>query len=251
MINEIQNIFSSKQLREMKDGLRDTDGIKFYLEKQFNLDGAELLSSSSRVPGSEVVPILPTFLSKGKGFADLEYKNAKVIFEAYKHLSREDASDERFWAYLTHTTYWNYMKKRTDVAKSKNKEKYILDHWFVNPLSPSTLVRNDVSRLWWGAYLTHDDELEDPYILTKELFSMQDYTRTIMTSMQGRNRNVLHGVLSFVIDNPEMFSSRKEAKIRLMMRKINQIGGYRLLSSVSKDDVSKILSSMKHEIDSV
>ncbi|MCH7883365.1 hypothetical protein IIA95_03040 [Patescibacteria group bacterium] len=250
-----QYIISSTRLRKMKDELRNKKGSDLYFKKTYIFGDADLLSSETKTPNKPVAPALPGTLTKLKlrGYADLEYKNAKILFEAYQNLTPEDASDERFWAYLTHTTFWDYMKKRTNLGSVSEEKKgdYILTHWFLDPLSPKTIARNDIARLWWSAYLTHDEKLKDPYMLTRQLFSMQDYSRTLIEGVQGRNRNVLHGVLSFVIDNPELFKQRKEAKVRFVMRKINQIGGYRLLSSVSKKEVKNTLKKLEKEITSV
>lgn len=255
MIQKRQYIVNSARLRKMKDDLRNKKGMDLYPKKTYTFEDADLLPSDAKTPSKPVTLILPSTLTKLKlrGYADLEFKNAKILFESYKHLTPEDASDERFWVYLTHTTFWDYMKKRTNL-NSISKEKrgdYILTHWFLDPLSPKTIARNDISRLWWGTYITYDEKLEDPYALTKQLFSMQDYSRTLVEGIQGRNRNVLHGVLSFVIDNSELFEKRKEAKVRFIMRRINRIGGYRLLSSISKKDIKNELKSLEREIVSV
>jgi len=249
MAQERQYIINNTRLRKMKDELRNKKGKGLYSNKVYIFQDSDLLSSEAKTPNKSISPVLPGTLGKlkSRGYADLEYQNAKILFEAYKGLTPEDASDERLWVYLTHTTFWNYMKKRAPKFK-ENGGDYILTHWFLDPLSPKTIARNDVARLWWGAYVTYDEKLKDPYALTKQLFSMQDYSRTLIEGVQGRNRNVLHGVLGFVIDNPALFKDRKEAKVRFIMRKINQIGGYRLLSSISEKEVKDTLTTLEREI---
>jgi hypothetical protein len=252
-MQEQQFIINSEKLRKMKDYLKNGKGVDQYLKRKYEFTDEVLLSSKTKTPGNPVVPILPGIFMRGRSYAELEFKNAQMLFEAYKNLSPEDASDERLWTYLTHTVFWEYMQKRTKIRSGSNEAKgeYILTHWFLEPLSPKTIARNDISRLWWGAYLTYQEGAEDPYALTKQLFSMQDYSRTLIEGVQGRNKNVLHGVLEFVIDNPELFKKRKEAKIRFIMRAVNRTGGYKLLSTVSKEEIKNILKNMKDEIHSV
>ncbi len=247
-----QYVIKSTRLRKMKDELRNNQKVELYSKRIYVFEDKDLLSSKTKIPGKMVKPILPGILSglRLRSYAELEYQNAKILFEAYKKLTPEDASDERFWTYITHTIFWDYMKRRTNLSSQpKNKKSdYILRHWFLDPLSPKTIARNDVSRLWWGAYITYDEKMKNPYALTKQLFSMQDYSRTLIEGTQGRNRSVLHGVLEFVIDNQELFKERKEAKVRFIMRMVNRIGGYRLLSSISKEEVKEILRKKETEI---
>lgn len=251
-MQEQQFIINSEKLRKMKNDLKSGKGAELYLKRKYEFADEDLLSSKTKTPVKPVNPVLSVPI-KVRGYSELEFKNAQMLFEAYKNLSQEDASDERFWTYLTHTVFWEYMKKRTNIASGNNETKgeYILTHWFLEPLSPKTIARNDISRLWWGTYLTYQEESKDPYALTKQLFSMQDYSRTLIEGVQGRNKSVLHGVLEFVVDNQELFKQRKEAKIRFIMRAINRIGGYKLLSAVSKEEVKNILRNMKSEISSV
>ena len=161
------------------------------------------------------------------------------------------ASDARFWIYLSHFDFNEYMRLRFPLPEKNKRSEYIMEHWYLNGISPNTLIRQGISRLWWGAYTTYDSTRENPYELTEELFSMLDYTRTLTTGTQGRNRNFTHAILEFVIENPELFESNKEAKVRFIMRKMNYAGGYNILTSLSKDKIKKILGQYKKEIGNI
>ena len=145
------------------------------------------------------------------------------------------------------------MKKRTDVeAQDEGKRgKYILDHWFVDPMSPASLMNNDISRLWWVVFLTKSKNTKDPYVLTREVFSMLDYTTHLLPGTQGRNETIRFAVLEFVVENPGLFSKNKEAKVRLIMRKLNLRGGYSALSSLDSVQIKSLLEEAVPELKKV
>lgn len=241
-------IFTSSALIKMKEDLRGGRGIKKYLNDKFAILPTDTVQSSLKVPSKEISLADPRGMTGGGGKRD-SVGNAIKIFEAYSSLTPEDASDERFWAYLTHSDFFDYMKKRTNILAQKEEKrgKYILDHWFVDPISPASLMNNDISRLWWVVFLTKTKNAKDPYVLTREVFSMLDYTTHLLPGAQGRNDTIRFAVLEFVVENPDLFSKNKEAKVRLIMRKLNLRGGYSALSSLDSGQIKSLLKETTPE----
>ncbi len=238
-------IFTTAALVRMKDDLRTGKGVKKYLGESFSVEDIDTVQSSLKVPMSKILFPNPP----GGGSRD-SAEAAIRLFEAYSALSPEDASDERFWTYLTHVDFFDYMKKRTDVSAQKESKrgKYILDHWFVDPMSPASLMNNDIARLWWVVSLTKTKDAKDPYVLTREVFSMLDYTTHLLPGAQGRNETIRFAVLEFVVGNPTLFSNSKEAKVRLIMRRLNLRGGYSALSSLDSDQIKALLEETVPEL---
>ena len=71
---------------------------------------------------------------------DDDFENMKIIYENLKDLTDSQASDERIWPGLAHHYFWN---------------------------STKAPFLNGLSRLWWYARYTYNENLEDPYELTK------------------------------------------------------------------------------------
>lgn len=97
-----------------------------------------------------------------------DVENIKIIYSNLKELTDSQASDERLWAGLAHGKFWNYMQKRwpipTDADKDKQKG-FILQHYFFNNGSRSTVL-NGIARLWWYGRLFYDETNENnPYEL--------------------------------------------------------------------------------------
>lgn len=97
-----------------------------------------------------------------------DIENMKIIYDSLKNLTDSQASDERLWAGLSHTKFWNYMQKRWPLPNEPEKwQKHILQHYFFAHGARSTVL-NGLARLWWYARLTYDEtNIDNPYELTE------------------------------------------------------------------------------------
>ena len=231
----LQKLYKSSYVKELKDKLNDKTQQDLYLktDSPFSEDNTYI------TPDLDVPESFELMLPEQGDNHDFE--NSKTIFGIYKKMTPVQATDTRIWTYLTHRICWNYLRARRPVESQpeNNRVSYILDHWFINGLNPRNLMRNDISLLWWCAYLSYDDKRENPFELTKEVFTMLDYTRHLFPGMQGRNKDFVHAILEFVIENKELFSQYKESKVRFMMRRANYLAGYKVFTALSKDDIKK------------
>lgn len=242
----VQKIFSHNFVGKLGHRLKTNKGVDSYTRDKFVFDEADTLVNP-KITAQEIELILPD----KKGNHDFE--NAKIIHEAYKSLTPMQATDIRLWTYLAHVSFWKYMKRRFPIERQPNKKlgSYILEHWFIDGLSPQNFIRHGIALLWWGARLTYDPERKNPYELTQELFSMLDYTRTLIPGIQGRNQNFSRALLEFVSGNDTLFSQYKEGRVRLLMRKLNYLGGYKVLPSLKKEEIKKIFTRYEEELGSI
>jgi len=164
---------------------------------------------------------------------DLE--NSKRIYEALKNrINPVQAAEERLWAYLCHETFWDYMIWRW----RPEKDSIIKNRYCFEGGSSRALSRNGISRLWWFAYLTYDESRVDPYELTAVLLRSQDIQHNLLERSLGRNRNVLHAVLDFLKQHPEIGGKEQYVKIG---KTLNRLGGVRLLDSLSPEEIRNYL----------
>lgn len=86
-------------------------------------------------------------------------ENIKLFYLNFKDINDSFASDERLWAGLTHTVYYDYMLKRwpkgTDPAN-------IINHFFFAG-GPRSYMMNTLSRLWWYGRKTYREGEENPW----------------------------------------------------------------------------------------
>ena len=184
-----------------------------------------------------------------------DFETAIAIFEGFKSLEPIQASDERFWAYLTHVDFYPYMIKRWDAVykgKAGNPIDYVMEHWFLKSTAQSNLLRHAIAGLWWAVFLSIDESRgEKKYELTKILFRQLDFpTRTLGTYKLGCHKEAVVGILEFIQENEILFKSNFQDKVRLITMHLNLIGGVKPIAyynrSFFKTELQKIFQNIKN-----
>jgi hypothetical protein len=198
-------------------------GATWYVESNIVLpDGIELQ--------------IPT--SKGELF-DLE--NTRILYSALKHLTPVEASDQRLWAYFTHVSHWEYMRRRWPaeqyLGKGRLKEVMQERYFFMSDRSRA-LLRNGMARLWWYGYCTYDENRKDPFELTGALLKKLDVAQNFAENAFGRNVDVIKALLSVVLERE--FYEREP--VRELARYINQIGGVTIIDALPHDELRGLVT---------
>jgi hypothetical protein len=186
---------------------------------------------------------------------DFEFRNAISIYESLR-ITPYEASNPSLWSFLALVTFRSYTAERSRFPDDKIEAgdyeaagTFIMRHYLCAGSSLGALLLNDISLLWWGAHLTVQEEKSglERYKLTKEVFAHLDYTR-ILFGVQGRSASFRHAVLEFVVENPELFKSKHDAKVRFIMRRLNTLGGYQLFSFYSKIEIKALIETFRQDI---
>lgn len=172
------------------------------------------------------------------GNSDTDTENAKRIYESFRGaLNRLQATDFRLWAYMTHIICWDYMKARWKLERGGNYtlEGRITDRYLI--ASRSRYMRNGISRLYWCAELTYDENNSNPYEYLEYVLKYQDLAVGALDRQIGRAKNSILGNLKALKE-----AELNEDDRRLFFTKINQYGGVTLLDAISKEksyDISR------------
>ena len=243
---EKQKIFKESYINKLKRNLKENKSTHLYKENEFEYDKEQEL----------VLPLVikPEGLSE-KMSAENDLESAIALFEAFSDFTPIQASDERFWTYLSHVDLFSYMIKRWDKhikGKIENEVKYILDHWFLQSTSQQNLMRHSLAGLWWAVYLSVDNEKENKYELTEVLFRQLDFvTRTLGTYNLGRHKEAVIGILQFIKDNEEIFASKFEKKSRYITKYLNLVGGAKPLVYFDRNFFINELNKIKSKINEI
>lgn len=241
----LQKIFTNYYLVSLKGDLADNLPLYEGEEVWTPADSASIDSRIQIDDGFELN--LP---QKGNLY-DLE--NSKLVYEAFRGLSRTQASDPRLWTYLTHVSCWEYMRNRWSPAekfindapenRTAKLKTYILEHYFVRSDQSRALIRNGMARLWWYAFLTFDETRDNPYELTAVLLKNLDITKNLLERNLGRNKIILHSVLEFLLDKEDLINGGDagRSRIRKLVQSLNLHGGHCILDSLSKSDIKGFL----------
>lgn len=178
-----------------------------------------------------------------KGEHDLE--NAILLYEALKDLPYTVVTNENYWAFLTHTVYWDYMRNRWPIeAAQKDVISFVQTRYMFNPKN-KRYYRNGLSRLWLYASLTYDESNAiDPYYYTRIMMKNQDLAGLILeTTTVSRNFKALKATLETIqrIDtleeNGEIEKIRgKREFTRDLMKQVNFIGAITIWDSLAHEE---------------
>ena len=122
---------------------------------------------------------------------DLE--NTRTVYTALRRLTPLQVADPRLWAYTTHMTHWEYMRKRWPVEQYHGKQNLrdnIQERYFFTPNKSRALICNGMARLWWSGYCSYDENRSDPFELTTALLKNLDVTQSILKRAFSPNVNV-------------------------------------------------------------
>ena len=203
---------------------------------------------------SELEPAAPLELEAPDGKETKDFENAVQVHKAFPHLTPLQARDPRLWTRLTHVECWAYMRKRWDVTRvvgdDAKRQRYVLEHYFIQNRQSRALLRNGLARLWWYAHLTHDPRRSDPYELTRVLLSSLDIAKLLLEVNMGRAPHVRTAFLDFLRLNADRLgtsSEQRRTRIRTLAKSLNLRGGVTLLDCLETGDICDLLN---HELSS-
>jgi hypothetical protein len=189
------------------------------------------------------------------GIQRFDAENAKIIYSAFMGLPLTLAIDERFWSYLTHVVFWDYMRKRWPIENAlqlaDGPVKYLREHYFFMGNRDRALIRNGISRLWWYGYISHDATRENPFELTEVLLEKLDIAQQLLERSYSRNGTITKTILSMLVEKQaigEPFSHR--SLFRPVVMHLNAIGGVTILDALIEDDIREIVNRKLAELQS-
>jgi hypothetical protein len=184
---------------------------------------------------------LPT--SKSELF-DLE--NTRILYSALRHLTPVQASDPRLWAYFTHVSHWEYMRKRWPVEQYLGKERLkevMQERYFFITDRSRALLRNGMARLWWYGYCSYDGSREDPFELTGPLLRKLDVTQNLLENAFGRNIQITQAVLDVLLEREKQGKAfYVRDKVRALAKYIVQIGGVTIIDALPQEEIRELVT---------
>lgn len=227
---EILRVNISNNLENYKEA--DNDWIYKYFEEN------PFIEFKNQVPDFDLK------VSRG-GVSELEVENSKIIHANLKDvLTPSQASDERFWAGLTHGVFWQYMHDRWEMDIKETSEASIKVRYFLKGSNKHALRANTISRLWWLANMFYDDKREDPYELLNA-FS-HDFVTKVHTflSLRISSSKIVNNSFAEAIIYLEALEDVTECRtkfFRALLRYLNILGGVTILDCYDEVTLTNLL----------
>jgi len=131
-----------------------------------------------------------------------------VILHSDMGLSRREAAFASLWHYYALFECLDYVKWRWHQEGMINKER-VVGAW----------RRNALGRLWWWAEITHDEELDDPYLYTKRGARSQEFMLHAVDDFIGGDKGLMLAMCKKFF--PEIYSKPDRNFIRAAFAKLN------------------------------
>lgn len=188
----------------------------------------------------------PVKLKMPTGKTDLkDYENIVLLYTALKDMNLSLAINEGIWTYMTHVTYWEYMRKRWPLEDSPEKFSsinYIKNRYF---FGEKGRIRNGLARLWWTGYITYDETTENHFELTEVLLKgkdRQELSRMILeTPALARNKKAVKVILRTIKNLEDDDSFKIRDFIRDMAKYVNFIGSVTLWDSLDEIEINRLI----------
>lgn len=194
---------------------------------------------------SQIEYVHPEF-SFNPDFSVSDFHNVKAMYEALKHLTMAQATQERLWVGLAHlqmSDYFNFRLKNDLDKKNEIRLKSAL--FFVNGAKRSLFV-HVLARLWWVGHMTYDERNpNNPYWLT-EFFCAREFSgRSVyfFSSNFTGNRTITKGVLRALKKLNDEGIEMKRAHFVEAGRYLNIVGGAMILDMLDEDEVAAMIES--------
>ena len=116
--------------------------------------------------------------------------------------------------------------------------------------SDKSLLRNQLSRLWWIVYTTYDETLADPYEYTKFFLEKSDLQVGLMERTFSRNSNLTKGVIRAIKKYSEDFKKKPSREdLRVLLKELNGLGGVRVLDLLDEDYIYDFTRDILNDLD--
>lgn len=221
--------------------------LKYYREKTnkwiyelFDYDPFELFME---VPDFKLAPII-----KKRG--EVELKNCKILYSKLINISESQAADERLWAGLCNSTFYEYVRDRWDydhlaLRDEKKDSEPILSRFFFKGGVNSGKFRNTLSKCWWVGHGVYRINAKDKFELLEAL-GAEDFSTKVTdifyTYAFASNLTIVSGI---IMGWKEMINKYGKLPTRTYLRPtlqyINALGGGVLLDMFGEDEIRKLV----------
>lgn len=175
-------------------------------------------------------------------------KNVRLLYSALSKLSDTKAADERFWAGLAHSEFWDYMKYRCKLENNDKLSDKIKRNYFFSHGSKRSLLVHPLARLWLVGRLIYDPEKNDHFEALKFLeIDFPTKVLSLFSSNFTNNPIIARAVLNALAYIDSEISKISRKNFLATIRYVNLLGGTAILDYFSENELKeKIITHYKN-----
>lgn len=197
------------------------------------------------IPDFQLAPIPLEYNKKG----ELDIQNCKILYTKLMNISESQASDERLWAGLCHSVFYQYVCSRWNYSnlplKDQEKDKgAILSRFFFSGGIRSGFFRNTLAKYWWIGKTVYQPKNNNRFELLDAL-GPDDFSSKVIDLFYSytfsSNLTIISGVCKawkIFRDNGIKLTVREY--FRPALQHLNALGGVLLLDVLSEEEIKDI-----------
>lgn len=166
---------------------------------------------------------------------DSDFANAVILYETFKNLNETQATDERLWAGLAFDKCYNYMIYRWKLDQPTK----LTYRWVFYVTNRRKLFYHGLSRLWWFAKMTYDDRLEDPYALTRFVFTHPQIMKAMTYRNYSNNDLIRKSIIKSLIKFEANGGKVNTAVIDGLYKFVSLLSSATLLDAYDEDELTE------------
>lgn len=180
---------------------------------------------------------------------EIEFENCKILYKNLFFLNESQASDERLWAGLCHSIFYEYVRKRwgyhnTKPKKAKDAISNIKSRFFFSGGIRAGLYRNTLAKCWWVGRNTFELSANN-HFEKLDIIGNIDISSKISDIFYSNNFSSNPVILSGIINGIKYFNEEGIAltvkeHIRPALQLLNAIGGGVILDCLSENEITDI-----------
>lgn len=184
---------------------------------------------------------------------EIDLNNCKILYEQLQFLSESQASDERLWTGLAHTTFYDYMRKRWGYGhgkrlKSVEKEAGAIEtRFFFKNSGRSGFYRNTLSKCWWVGHNTYNLNNTSNHFESLDIIGSNDLNSKINEFFYNFTFSSNPDIMSAIIEVLRKFNEDGKKllvreHIRPAMSYLNAVGGSVVIDCLEKEEITEIFT---------
>lgn len=184
---------------------------------------------------------------------EIDLLNCKILYEKLIFLSESQASDERLWAGLTHSTFYDYMRKRWGYGygkKPKNVDKEvgaIKTRFFYKSSGRSGFYRNTLAKCWWVGHNSYTPQNTKNRFENLDIIGSNDFNSKITEFFYNFTFSSNPSIMLAIIESLRRFNVEGKRllvrdHIRPAMSYLNAVGGSVVIDCLKQDDICDIFT---------
>ncbi len=180
---------------------------------------------------------------------EMDIENCKILYQKLRNISESQASDERLWAGLCHTTFYKYVRDRWNYQTRKltvtdKDASALISRFFFSSGIRSGFYRNTLAKYWWVGHAVYQEKAENKFEIL-DFLGAEDFSTKVNDLFYSNTFSSNLTIIRGISKGWKMFTDRGiklpvRDYFRPALQNMNALGGGVLLDILSEDEIKDV-----------